>query len=602
METTVQSPSADDKKQAETASHARGNATRLSDRLFYTCAALLAIAAIALRLWGIDFGLPSLHQYDEWRVVAKALSFGATKNFHPGSWELGTLGMYVAFVLYVIYGGLGLAFGYFASIEDFAISYFVDPSPFYLIGRGLFFVCGMLSLYVVYLIGRKMAGRWAGLVSAAVLAFMPVHVSRSALAFPDTMMLLLMAGALYVMIRDREAVDDYRKDIYAGVLIGLAIAAKYVAIFMVFGYIAWRVATIWTDDLTHASALRRLGVGGISGAMGLFIGMPYFFLDLYDAVPGVLGLGSGGNVAFAESTALIELWDIATSPVNIGLIAIMSGVCGTVWALRRWPAFTVAMLAVMLTNLAWGMGRDRLMVRWLFGSELILCIGAGYFIARLYRSLNSRMPAQLSKAVALGFLLAALVLPAANTVKGCIRRTTPDTRSIAEEWIETNIPPGSKLLIVGGRALSPQLRANADSLRRWITRAEGHRHESYPSVTKYYRYNLKALTKVKEPSYNIRKLKFHGEVAPEYDVSMPLDSYISSGVEYIVTTPSSWKGHFAEDVSGRAQFRQDLVQTCTKTVTIEADEGQSGPTIVIWRTPIPLRSPEDAEVTYRGLR
>ena len=53
------------------------------DWAFRSAAAIVFVAAVVLRVWGINFGLPNLYHPDEWRIVARALSFG-TGSFHPG--------------------------------------------------------------------------------------------------------------------------------------------------------------------------------------------------------------------------------------------------------------------------------------------------------------------------------------------------------------------------------------------------------------------------------------------------------------------------------------------------------------------------------------
>lgn len=562
-------------------------APRAGDRVFPALVVTVIAVAIGLRLWGMGFGLPDLYHEDEWRVVARALSFG-TGNLHPGSFELGTLGMYTCFLLFAAYGVIGLAFGQFSSLDDFAVSYFVDPTPFYLIARGLFFVCGLLSIYLVFLIGRRLSGRWAGLLAAALVAVFPVHVVRSHLAFPDTMMLCFMAGALYVMVRDREAAINYRKDAIAGLLIGLGVAAKYTAVFMVIGYIVWRVWEGRRQDLKWPGISSRLAVGGFSCVLGFFIGMPYFFLDFGHAFPAIAGMEKSLQVVgLGAGSALHELSETMLSPDNIGIIALVCGGLGLMVALRRWPAFAAGLISIGALNIVWALRRERLMVRWLFATELVLCIAAGYFVVWGYLWLRDRTSARLAAVLSVVLSVSLLVMPLTHAIRANHAIASPDTRTLARKWIETKLPSGTKLLIVGTKAYNPQPRPNEDSIIRELSRVQEAGEGRYRGLRKYCEYELEASRLVSGPQYDIRRLKHNRayDVAPIYDFNVPLESYIKSGTEYILTNGLDQREMVMRRLweYGAKQFSQDLLARCDIAVSFAPGQGVLGPEITIWR-------------------
>ncbi len=570
-------------------------APRAGDRMFRALVVTVIAVAIGLRLWGMGFGLPNLYHEDEWRIVARALSFG-TGSLHPGSFELGTLGMYICFLLFAAYALIGLAFGQFSSIDDFAVSYFVDPTPFYLIARGLFFVCGLVSIYLVFLIGRRLRGRWAGLLAAALVAVFPVHVFRSHLAFPDTMMLCFMAGALYVMIRDREAAMNYRKDAIAGLLIGLGIAAKYTAVFMGIGYIVWRVWEGRRQDLNWLGISSRLAVGGFSCVIGLFIGMPYFFLDFQHAFPGIVGMESisksltsrySAVVGVGTGSALHELSETMLSPDNIGIIALVCGAFGLMVALRRWPAFAAGLISIGALNIVWALRRDRLMVRWLFATELVLCIAAGYFVVWGYLWLRDRTSAGVAAVVSVILSASLLVIPLTHSIRATHALASPDTRTLARKWIETKLPSGTKLLIVGTRAYNPQPRPNEDSITRELSRVQEAGEGRYRGLIKYCEYELEASRRVSGPQYDIRRLKHNRayDAAAVYDFNASLETYVESGTEYILTNSLDQREMVMRGLweYGAKQFFQDLSAKCDAAASFAPGQGTTGPEITIWR-------------------
>ncbi|PIO08996.1 hypothetical protein COT47_00290, partial [Candidatus Woesearchaeota archaeon CG08_land_8_20_14_0_20_43_7] len=131
---------------------------------------LILALALALRLLGIDFGLPYVFYPDEAVIVNHAVAFG-TGDLNPHYFNYPSLYMYVMFVIYGLIYVVGWLTGIFASTADFARLFFNDVTLFYLPGRLISAVCGVASVAMVYLLGRRTYNVRVGLMSAAFLAF-----------------------------------------------------------------------------------------------------------------------------------------------------------------------------------------------------------------------------------------------------------------------------------------------------------------------------------------------------------------------------------------------------------------------------------------------
>src|SRR2546427_6664199 len=117
-------------------------------------AALLGVA-LALRLWGIHYGLPWLFYFhDEPQVVLRALRFGTGDlNPHFFIWP-GTLLLYLAFLAYTALFAAGLVAGWWHCAAGFAAAYFQDPTALYLLApleSGAFCVWGV---WLAWRLGR----------------------------------------------------------------------------------------------------------------------------------------------------------------------------------------------------------------------------------------------------------------------------------------------------------------------------------------------------------------------------------------------------------------------------------------------------------------
>src|SRR5262249_51832561 len=101
-----------------------------------------------------------------------------------------------------------------------------------------------------------------------------------------------------------------------------------------------------------------------------------------------------------------------------------------------------------------------------------------------------------------------LVTPARASFQNSLRLALPDTRSIAKEWIEENIPPGSKIVMDSGKyylsVYGPPLRPSQWTLEQFVARAEslsgtslshreGSRRVRYSGEAEYFRWQLQTL-------------------------------------------------------------------------------------------------------------
>ena len=137
--------------------------TKYPMRRYGVLLGLIVLGALALRLWGINFGLPYAYHIDERSYVVGALNLGQGEiNGYPQQVGLVNvlLGEYVAYFL------VGRLVGLFASAQDFARAYYADPTVFYLLGRLTSAVLGVVSCWAVYLLGKELRNRLVGLMAA----------------------------------------------------------------------------------------------------------------------------------------------------------------------------------------------------------------------------------------------------------------------------------------------------------------------------------------------------------------------------------------------------------------------------------------------------
>ena len=85
---------------------------------------------------------------------------------------------------------------------------------------------GTASLFVVFLIGRRLFGPWVGLGAAFLLAVAPWHMRQSGVFKPDIMLVLTAVLTLYAILSARRS-ESLRGYALAGAMVGATAAAKW---------------------------------------------------------------------------------------------------------------------------------------------------------------------------------------------------------------------------------------------------------------------------------------------------------------------------------------------------------------------------------------
>ncbi|HXV59108.1 MAG TPA: glycosyltransferase family 39 protein [Vicinamibacteria bacterium] len=190
---------------------------------------LVVLAAAALRLWGIDHGLPFVYNPDEANIVARSLS--VARGLDPGYY------LYPSFFFYVLFfvmGGLfvsGWLVGRYEGLREFQSRFFEDPTDFYLAGRLVGVLCALATLVLTYRLVDRHFGRTAARAAAVVIAFCYFHVRDAHYVKHDVPAALLVVLALTAIDRARER-PTRASYLLAGVALGVGFATHYYLVFL----------------------------------------------------------------------------------------------------------------------------------------------------------------------------------------------------------------------------------------------------------------------------------------------------------------------------------------------------------------------------------
>jgi 4-amino-4-deoxy-L-arabinose transferase-like glycosyltransferase len=119
-----------------------------------------------------------------------------------------------------------------------------------LVGRVLAALADTVTIGLVYLLGRRLYGPVAGLLASTLLAVAVLHIQSAHFFISDPFLATAVVAAVYWMVRRADS-GRLRDTAISGVLIGLAVGAKFSAIMLL---LPLALAVVWDR---HARVLLR---------------------------------------------------------------------------------------------------------------------------------------------------------------------------------------------------------------------------------------------------------------------------------------------------------------------------------------------------------
>ncbi len=420
------------------------------------------MVAALVRIWGNDYGLPHTYHPDEGHIVNRAIRFHGG-DLDPRFFNWPSLYMYLLSAVY------GVVFGLPGVVESFS----QDPVPFYLIGRTLTALMGTATIAVLYVLAAELYGVTVGLLASLFLTVNLLHIRDSHYITTDVPLTFLITVALLFVFRYWR--DGRGRDAaWAGLVAGLAASMKYpgglVLLPLALAHLlrgrpprrAWR----WLASPTMILA------GGLA-LVGFLIGTPYAVLTPLAFVRGVLSeLREVHTVQFGnEADMNAYLFHLLHSfPEGMGVALFLLALSGLVVALLRHGRGEVILLAFPLPYFlvigSWNSRFERYTLPLLPFLALLAALGLVVLATWLHQR-AARLPGRLvgTWRPGLGLALAAAVLVGPEVVRighWHVLLARPDTREVAGEWIEREIPAGSRIAM---EPYSPAIRLSPAMVR-----------------------------------------------------------------------------------------------------------------------------------------
>ncbi len=489
---------------------------------------LIFLLAFALRVWGIDFGLPYSQLTDETSDLATSLRIASGETprytYHRVFWPLTQLPFH------------GVRFAYLSltqpdfSLADFEALYYTNRADFLLTARLVVAFMASLAVIPAYFMGRELTqSPLGGVVTGVIIAVYPTHAYMAHTALPDAYATLWISLTLLACVHIVKSGARWAY-ILAGAACALAMLARLQSL-MIITPVAIAHLIYWWQQPTRS--IRLLVVRGL-WALGAFliatlIANPFVILkpDLVAADIRFIFEERYQGTYYAASNALT---DVNSGLQNINsnlllplvlmrpylLIAALVGAGLMLWRRLRvgwpilffWLVFTLSLLPTAGPRLTY----------WL-PSVIPTAVLAGYGLTKLVQQ-STVWPRWLGigaigLVVGLGFLeTATLDRILANT----------ETRMLAYAFITEEIEPGTKLLTGQPFTFGVPLLRTEESLER-LTQIEG--DDLPPS----YEFQLENPDKITQPLYDLFGPEYQSAINSDEDWWAFVDE---NEIEYVI--------------------------------------------------------------------
>ncbi|HVC09006.1 MAG TPA: glycosyltransferase family 39 protein [Elusimicrobiota bacterium] len=529
-------------------------------------------AALVLRAAGIMWGLPDTFNGDEPHLVNLALSFGGG-SLRPYAFKYPTLWPYLLFFSYGIYFLIWSGFGLRHGVEAFAGLYAWHPTGFYLIGRVLSAAAGLLGALAVLKMERESSRRPWG---AILLLFSPVIVELSHSCKPDCLMFFFAALAWLFALRIYRG-GGRREHWLCGAFFGLAFSSQYTVLPAA---LALPLAHFFSR---RRRPLRSLAEGLACVPAAFLAGSPYALLDYKNFrkwtsmyAPRALALRGTWSRLGIFKAVLGNIWHFAGPGLVPGaaLLAGLAIVLRKDWKLAGLLTLPVLAYIPFLIN-----NPDGAWQRYLLGIFPALA----FLASDAFEALAAASRPWLAAAV----FAAALFPGAARCVAMDKTMRLPDTRQLAQAWIERNIPQGSALLLDEAND-SPRLIMAKDEAEELAerTKAEGSpRWRLYRAMADYQPGGGYWIYRIKRSAESLGTYPLQVALsqadAPIVDARGGLAAVRKAGVDYVVT---SSMGATPERSPGLAAYFRQLQKQGILVARFDPAPGQiAGPVLRVYR-------------------
>ena len=403
---------------------------------------LILLAALLVRVIGLDWYLPYTYEVDEPYTIRIALRFLKYGHLDPGSFMWPSLYFYIQAI------GYGLYYLWRLLAESIQSLSSLTQTEIFLVGRFTTALYGVGTVLLVYFIGERMYSKKVGLLSSLFLTFTLLHVKYSRLIRPDVPMTFFITLSFFCvyLIYERGKIRDY---LLATIFAGFSIATKYTGVILIVPIFLAHLFRGLKEKRSLFSILfnKKVLLILLFIAVGFFIAFPYGFLRFSYLFSTIRGWLRGLNRVTANNQGEISSWlYYIVGALNEGMgqpLEIFS-LAAVVYAIFRHRKKDILLISFPLTYYLIMGSFLRHFDRYILPVVPFLVIAAAMFLVEIASKISRLKPKQ--NFIIIAFTLAIILFPGIRVIRYVDLMTKKGTGLQAKEWLEKNIPRESKII------------------------------------------------------------------------------------------------------------------------------------------------------------
>lgn len=402
----------------------------------------ILVLAFSLRVWGIGYGLPNFFVGDEQSIVGGALRMAELKTlipaFHPKEFQLLYYPPLLSYIYLILLSPLLLLkylIGGFSNLSEFKDYLVINPAFVWLIARLFIALLGTASVYLVYLLGKKIFKEKIGLLAGLFLAvsFFQIELSHFARHWiPACFFTLLLAILAFELWQN----EKRKYFVFAGLVGGLAFGITYVT------SIAFLLPIFSYFFLTGGKFWQKIKNKNFYLMIGIFLAISLIFIALYpqELLKITVGEDTGATAAKSLSGFLASFYYYFLNLLYFEPIILFFSLAGAIFLFLKNKKILAFLLFYPFIYI--------ILFYFLFHNEVrytllivpFLALIAAYFVDYLLNKLAK------SNLVEFFIILAILIYPLAIASKINWLLSQKDTRVLVKEWLEKNVAENSKII------------------------------------------------------------------------------------------------------------------------------------------------------------
>ncbi|MFH1593352.1 MAG: glycosyltransferase family 39 protein [Candidatus Omnitrophota bacterium] len=413
---------------------------------------LILAVGILVRCYGIDFGLPHTRCRPDENVVIRHALYSSIKALHPTTFSYGSFYKYILLFLYALYYLFGLVSGRFTSTLDLIREYAVDPTNLFLINRLLAALLGTATVFIVYLIAKRLFDRRVALISSLFLSLAYLHVRDSHFGNVDVpMTFFIMCSFLFIVKSYRKGI--LKNYILSGLLAGLATSTKYAGILLIAPMLIAHFCNIpdRKDKWSKLFLDRRILLFFLFVVIGFLVGTPYSVID-FSAFTGDIFFQAIEHQTMGHEIILGRgWWHFLSFSLFFGLgWPLLFASIGGILILAKRDIRSAALLCSFPALYYFLAGRGyTVFARYTIPMIPFLCVTGSICALFISDKLLGKSKRYFANVLIAAISISIMTPSINNIIKFDMLLTKRDNRLIVTEWIHKNIPEGSSIYQTG---------------------------------------------------------------------------------------------------------------------------------------------------------